>query len=66
MQDKTAAVRSLAEQLLTNLMSRGVVSRAVLDKATRDLPPATKRSLDPCIERLNASFGTKRSNPGGM
>ena len=64
LQDKTAAVRSLAEQLLGSLMARGAVSKAVLEKATRDLPPATKRSLEPCIERLNSIAGTKRAGGG--
>lgn len=61
MQDKTAAIRALAEQLLGTLMSRGVTSRAVLDKATRDLPPATKRSLQPSIDRLNGMYGVRKS-----
>jgi len=62
MQDKTAAVRSSAEQLLSSLMARSLISRSVLDKATRDLPPATKRSLQPSIDRMNLIFGTKKSD----
>ena len=60
MQDKTGAVRSLAEQFLTSLMAKGIVKKDVLDKATRDLPPSTKRSLQAAIDRMMAAFGTRR------
>jgi hypothetical protein len=58
LQDKTAAVRALSEQLLTALMSRSLISKVQLDKATRDLPPATKRGLDKTIAALMACFGS--------
>ena len=61
MQDKIASVRSLSEQLLTGLMARGIINRSMLDKATRDLPTATKRSLQSSLDRMNAAFGTKKS-----
>jgi cytoskeleton-associated protein 5 len=64
MQDKTANVRLSAEQLLTILMSKSLVSRAVLDKATRDLPTATKRTLQPAIDRMMAAFGSVGINNG--
>ncbi len=62
MQDKIAGVRSSSEQFLTALMARGIVTRSMLEKATRDLPPAAKRSLQASIDRMNSAFGTKKSN----
>ena len=50
MQDKTAAVRSLAEQLMGVLTARALVSRQVDDKTT-PLPlisPLTSQPLDHC------------------
>ena len=61
MQDKIASVRSSSEQLLTALMARGIVTRGMLEKATRDLPTATKRSLQCSLDRMNSAFGTKKS-----
>ena len=64
MQDKTAGVRSLAEALLGVLNARGLISRLALDKATRDLAPAAKRTLMPSIEKMVSSWGARRS--GGV
>ena len=61
MQDKIAGVRSSSEQLLTGLMAKGIIIRSMLEKATRDLPTATKRSLQCSLDRMNAAFGTKKS-----
>eukprot|EP01041_Mallomonas_annulata_P000127 gene127-202_t len=61
LQDKTAAVRSLAEQLLTVLLARTLMSKAALDKASRDLPPATKRTLQAPLDRMMAAYGTKKT-----
>lgn len=54
MQDKIAAVRTLAEQVLYAMMTKNLISKVALDKAVRDLPPATKRSLQPSIDKLMA------------
>ena len=61
MQDKTAAVRSLAESLLGVLNSRALISKTALDKATRDLAPAAKRTLMPSVERMIGLYGTRKS-----
>lgn len=61
MQDKTASVRAAAEQLLSSLASRAVISKMAIEKATRDLPPATKRSLQSAIDRIVAVAGTKKA-----
>ena len=58
LQDKNAAVRSLGEQLMTALLAQSLASRAALDKATRDLPPATKRGMQVSIDRMMAAHGT--------
>lgn len=60
MQDKTAAVRTQAESLLTHLVSKALVSRTSLEKATRDLPPALLRTLQGPIERMMSVYGTKK------
>lgn len=49
-------VRSLAEYLLVNLISRGLVTKAVFEKSTRDLPNAVKRTLQPSLDRMVAAF----------
>jgi hypothetical protein len=64
MQDKTAAVRSLAEQLLGLLNARALISKHALDKATRDLAPAAKRTLMPSVERMITFYGTKKTSSG--
>ena len=61
MQDKTAAVRSLAESLLGVLNARALISKTALDKATRDLAPAAKRTLMPSVERMISLYGTRRA-----
>ena len=45
MQDKIAGVRLSSESLLAALMSRGVVTKNMLDKATRDLPTGTHQYI---------------------
>ena len=62
MQDKTAAVRSLAEQLLWVLTARALVSRQSVEKATRDLAPAAKRTVMPSVERMLAAYGMAKKN----
>ena len=62
MQDKTAAVRSLAEQLLGVLTARALVSRQSVEKATRDLAPAAKRTVMPSVERMLAAYGMAKKN----
>ena len=57
-QDKSAAVRQAGEQLLTALLAASLVSRTTLDKATRDLPPATKRAMQAAIDRMTSAAGT--------
>lgn len=57
-QDKSAAVRQAGEQLLTALLAASLVSRTTLDKATRDLPPATKRAMQAAIDRMMSAAGT--------
>lgn len=52
--DKNAPVRVLSEQLLTNLISKGIVSKSAVEKASRDLAPANKRSLQILFDRLGA------------
>ena len=59
LQDKMAAVRTLAEGVLTSLIAKGLINRGAVDKATRDLAPAAKRALQAPIERMLSSFGTK-------
>ena len=58
LQDKAAIVRSTGEQLLTSLLAQNLTSKATLDKATRDLPPATKRGMQASIDRMMAAHGT--------
>jgi hypothetical protein len=58
MQDKTATVRALAEQVVTALMAKGYVSKIALEKATRDLPPAVKRAIQPAVDRMMMIQGT--------
>eukprot|EP01042_Synura_sphagnicola_P027019 gene27019-34905_t len=64
LQDKTAAVRALAEQVTTTLLARALITKAAVEKASRDLPPATKRSLQAALDRMLAAYGTKRAGPG--
>lgn len=64
MQDKTAVVRSLAENLLAVLNARALITKVALDKATRDLAPAAKRTLMPSVERMMQTWGTRRA--GGV
>ena len=45
MQDKTAAVRSLAEQLLGDLTARALVSRQVHDPSPLPLPPSASYNI---------------------
>jgi hypothetical protein len=61
MQDKTASVRAVAEQLLTALSAKAVVSRLAIEKATRDLPPAVKRTLATTIDKILLAHGTGSS-----
>ena len=61
MQDKTAAVRSLAESLLGVLNARALISKTALDKATRDLAPAAKRTLMPSVERMIGLYGSRKT-----
>lgn len=58
LQDKAAGVRSTGEQLLTALLAHNLTTKVALDKATRDLPPATKRGMQACIDRMMAAHGT--------
>ena len=57
MQDKTAAVRSKAEKLMLSLANRMILSRSVVDKATRDLAPATMRTLQGVISKVMGVLG---------
>jgi hypothetical protein len=65
MQDKTAVVRSLAENLLGVLTARALITKAALDKATRDLAPAAKRTLMPSIELMTKTWGSRRAAGAG-
>jgi len=66
LQDKTAAVRASAESLLVLLSARTIISRASMDKATRDLPPATKRGLLVPIEKITTAYGTKKTTAAAL
>jgi len=59
-QDKSAAVRQAGELFLTALLAASLVSRVALDKATRDLPPATKRAMQAAIDRMMIAAGTAK------
>ena len=61
LQDKIAAVRGSAEQILAVLMSYSLITKVTLDKATRDLPTAVKRTLTPIVDKLMALYGTATS-----
>lgn len=63
LQDKAAGVRSTGEQLLTALLAHSLTTKVALDKATRDLPPATKRGMQACIDRMMAAHGTAPARP---
>jgi hypothetical protein len=63
LQDKAAVVRASAEQLLTTLLAHSLTTKSALDKATRDLPPATKRGMQACIDRMMAAHGTAPAKP---
>lgn len=65
MQDKTAAVRALAEQLMLVMTTKGLIVRSAVDKATRDLPTASKRSLQPSIERMMNTYGSQKGDRAG-
>ena len=60
LQDKMAVVRTLAEQVLVALLSKSLISKRELERATQDLAPATKRSLQAPLDRMLLSYGTKR------
>lgn len=60
LQDKTAAVRGVTEQLLMALSARSAVSRMSIEKATRDLPPAVKRTLTGTVDKILAAFGSAK------
>lgn len=64
LQDKTAAVRSTADQLLLYLMTRSLATKTALDRATRDLPQATRRSMQGSIDRLMNAHGTGSADAG--
>lgn len=63
LQDKTASVRAAGEALLTSLLAHSLTTKAALDKATRDLPPATKRAMQASIDRMMAAHGTAPAKP---
>ncbi len=52
LQDKTAAVRQQGELCLVSLVKKGTIKYASIDKIIRDLPPATKRTLQPSIDKI--------------
>lgn len=62
LQDKTAVVRQLAEQILAVLMGCALITKLTLDKATRDLPTAVKRTITPIVEKLMALYGTSSTS----
>lgn len=61
MQDKLASVRLLGEQAIASLLAKGYISKAIVDKAVRDLPPATLRGMQAAIDRIYSAAPT-RSN----
>lgn len=65
LQDKMAVVRTLAEQVLMALLSKGLISKRELERATQDLAPATKRSLQAPLDRMLLSYGTKKLAAAG-
>jgi hypothetical protein len=66
MQDKTAMVRSLAENLLISLISKGLITRNVFEKSTRDLATAVKRTLQPSLDRMVAAFSPSNVQKANM
>mmetsp|Transcript_14415 Transcript_14415/g.21637 ORF Transcript_14415/g.21637 Transcript_14415/m.21637 type:complete len:2162 (-) Transcript_14415:214-6699(-) len=58
LQDKIAAVRSVAEQLFSALVSKGYVSKAEASKSFRDLPPANARAVQPALDRILSAAST--------
>jgi cytoskeleton-associated protein 5 len=55
LQDKNSIARTNAESLLCNFMQHGMINAIILDKSVRDLPTATKKSIQPFIDRVLAA-----------
>ena len=60
LQDKVAAVRTLAETILLEMSSRGLVSKAVLEKPFKDLPASAMRSLQSSHTKIMTSHGASK------
>jgi cytoskeleton-associated protein 5 len=52
LQDKNSVVRANAESLLCNFMQHGMINAIILDRSIRDLPTATKKAIQPFIDRV--------------
>ena len=55
LQDKVAATRALAEQLMTAFVCKGYLTPLVVEKSFRSLPPAALRSLQAPKDRIFAA-----------
>ena len=53
-------------QVLTALLARALITKVSVEKASRDLPPATKRSLQAPLDRMLALYGTRRGAGGDV
>ncbi|CAM9401832.1 unnamed protein product, partial [Discosporangium mesarthrocarpum] len=57
MQDKSAAVRQVAEECLRDLVAAGSVQSAFVRTSTRDFQPAAMRQLQPALMRVYEASG---------
>jgi hypothetical protein len=60
LQDKTAAVRTLAEALLFEISSRALVTKPQLDRGFKDLSASTMRALQASHSKITTAYGTSR------
>jgi hypothetical protein len=58
LQDKVANVRNGAEEVFSNLVSKGLISKMGFEKGTRDLAPAAKRAIQASLDRIASFFET--------
>jgi hypothetical protein len=63
LQDKTSQVRLECETLFIYLVSHRFISKSSFEKATRDLSPATQRSLQGVLDKIAAAFPSSSHHP---
>jgi regulator of RNase E activity RraB len=51
-QDKSSAVRSSAEGIISHLFQQNFVTMNMIEKATRDFSTASKKSIQPILDRI--------------